>query len=285
MGLSKNSRKLLTLNIHSWIEKDGMKKLEYLADAIVKENFTIIALQEVNQRSGASVIDHHDPMLHEFFMPHERTVIKSDNYALLLVNKLKERGLIYNWFWSPSHIGYDRYDEGLSFLSLLPIVEVRTGYVSATKRFENYRARKVAGIRTDDDTWYYSVHLGRWEDGAERFDNQWENLMRMLKEDMGKSIYLMGDFNSSAQEKDRGYSMVAANGLWHDCYALAQEKDDGNTVHGKIDGWNDEMVTAIRIDYIFKNNKKPVKYSRVIFDGRYYPIVSDHYGVVVCEEG
>ncbi len=41
--------KLLTLNCHSWQEKDQLEKMKYLAKVIFEENYEVVALQEVNQ--------------------------------------------------------------------------------------------------------------------------------------------------------------------------------------------------------------------------------------------
>ena len=39
----------------------------------------------------------------------------------------------------------------------------------------------------------------------------------------------------------------------------------------------------MRIDYIFKNNNKPIYQSKTIFNGTNYPIVSDHFGLYINE--
>lgn len=41
------------------------------------------------------------------------------------------------------------------------------------------------------------------------------------------------------------------------------------------------MFPGMRIDYIWTSRKVPVRSSRVIFNGSYEPIVSDHYGIIV----
>ena len=41
--------KLLTLNVHAWLEANQAEKIEILADTIVEKGYDIIALQEVNQ--------------------------------------------------------------------------------------------------------------------------------------------------------------------------------------------------------------------------------------------
>lgn len=41
---------------------------------------------------------------------------------------------------------------------------------------------------------------------------------------------------------------------------------------------------AKRLDYIFCNTQKKVKSSKVVCNGKNYPVVSDHYGVMIKVE-
>lgn len=41
--------KFLTLNTHSWLEANSLKKLFDLAETIYSENYDVICLQEINQ--------------------------------------------------------------------------------------------------------------------------------------------------------------------------------------------------------------------------------------------
>ena len=60
----------------------------------------------------------------------------------------------------------------------------------------------------------------------------------------------------------------------------------GATVEEEIDGWRDgegggAVKDAKRLDYIFCNTQKKVKSSKVVCNGKNYPVVSDHYGVMI----
>lgn len=74
--------------------------------------------------------------------------------------------------------------------------------------------------------------------------------------------------------------MVKALG-WKDTWELAEEKDDGITVPGAIDGWEEEKTKGMRIDYIWTAQDARVRSSRVIFHGNTEPVISDHFGVAV----
>ena len=41
--------KLLTINVHSWLENNQLEKLDILAKTIVEKKYDVIAMQEVNQ--------------------------------------------------------------------------------------------------------------------------------------------------------------------------------------------------------------------------------------------
>ena len=69
----------------------------------------------------------------------------------------------------------------------------------------------------------------------------------------------------------------------------AEQKDSGVTVEEEIDGWRDgegggAVKDVKRLDYIFCNTQKKVKSSKVVCNGKNYPVVSDHYGVMIKVE-
>ena len=98
--------KLLTLNTHAWLEDNQAEKMDVIAETIVEKGYDIIALQEVNQLMSSPAISQ---------------ALKLDNYGVVLLNKINPRvRQKYSLFWSNSHIGYDKYDEGIAFLTKLP---------------------------------------------------------------------------------------------------------------------------------------------------------------------
>ena len=64
--------KLLTLNVHAWLEANQAEKIEILAETIVEKGYDIIALQEVNQLMSAPAIS---------------PTLKQDNYGVILLNQ------------------------------------------------------------------------------------------------------------------------------------------------------------------------------------------------------
>ena len=48
--------KLLTINVHSWLEENQLEKLNILAKVIVEKNYDVVAMQEVNMEKKVTVI-------------------------------------------------------------------------------------------------------------------------------------------------------------------------------------------------------------------------------------
>lgn len=275
--------RLLTLNTHSLVELDYELKRRCFVTQILREPPDVIALQEVNQSCDAPPIP---PEALVGLVPcREAIVIRQDNPMAAITAELYQEGLAYQWSWLPIKKGYGRYDEGIAVMSRLPIEETRILHVSGVDDYDNWKTRKLLGIRTkmSGESWFYSVHMGWWNDTETSFQEQWRNLQKALQDQ--SRVWLMGDFNSPAERSGEGYDLIRNSG-WHDTYHLAREKDRGITVVGSIDGWKDKGEQAVlecglRMDYIFCREPAVIYSSEVIFNGRMTPRVSDHFGVQV----
>ena len=131
--------------------------------------------------------------------------------------------------------------------------------------------------------WFYSVHMGWWADEEEPFVRHWDEAAARLKKhrDEGRTVWVMGDFNSPCRREGEGYDYIKQSG-WHDTYELAETKDSGITVGKAIDGWREskDEGSGMRIDYIWCSRNIKVCKSEVICNDVNYPVVSDHYGVM-----
>ena len=272
--------KLLTLNTHSLVEENYEQKLQDFAEAVSKERPDIIALQEVNQTASEDAVPECD--LNGYFPADKNAVIRRDNHVYRLVRILAEKGIYYSWTWLPLKLGYDKYDEGIAVMSMSPIADVKAPLVSGINDYYNWKTRKLLGVCTKDapDEWFYSVHFGWWNDPDEPFQNQWARTSQYML--CHSKVWLMGDFNSPAEVRDEGYDMIVRD-CWHDSYMLAEHKDSGITVGHVIDGWRDKIHSGagMRIDHIWCSEKADVKSSEVLFNRINYPVVSDHYGVMI----
>ncbi len=140
--------KLLTINVHAWLEERQDEKLDVLAQTIAEKAYDVIALQEVNQLITADLVTKD---------------LKADNYGLILLEKLRALGQFdYSYYWSNSHIGYDKYEEGIAFLTKLPVYEVDPFYCSQNKSVDSILSRKIMGLTVfyqDQLIDLYSCHI------------------------------------------------------------------------------------------------------------------------------
>lgn len=272
--------KLMTLNTHSLIEENYPQKLRAFASAAARERPQIIALQEVNQTLSAGAVQ---TDIDGYFPCGRDIVIRSDNHVYRAAEMIRGMGLQYYWTWLPVKNGYEKFDEGLAVMSLSPILETDVFTASRNDDYGSWKTRKLIGIRTEEfpDEWFFSVHFGWWNDNGDPFGEQWIKTCRHMKR--YENIWLMGDFNNPAEVRGEGYDMMTSS-YWHDSYELAESKDSGVTVSGKIAGWEKLCGEGIRIDQIWSRKREVVRSSRVVFDGTDYPVVSDHYGVMISYE-
>lgn len=287
--------KLMTLNTHSLQEEHYEQKLEQFAAAISQEQPDIIAMQEVNQTIGAPAAE---AKLLEGFLPvtenssSKTAVVRTDNHAAQAAKRLRDAGVTYYWTWVPAKIGYGKYEEGLALFSKDHRIQAAEAFfISECHDFANWKTRKALGIRTDSSTdWFFTVHMGWWQDEEEPFASQWERLEGALRQktkpqgtDGAAKVWLMGDFNSPAEFRGQGYDCIKQSG-WYDTYTLAEAKDSGITVEGCIDGWRSlseqgTMPEGMRMDQIWCSSPVLVKCSAVWFNGTNGAVVSDHFGV------
>ena len=270
--------KLLTLNTHSLVEDNYSTKLDAFVSAIAEQRPDIIALQEVNQ----TIAETQAVVISEGYVPCvENIVIRKDNHVYKAAELLEGAGVKYYWTWLPLKKGYNKYDEGIALMSRSRIIETDVVRISETDDYNNWKTRKIIGIRTEaaPDEWFFSVHYGWWDDLDEPFQNQWQKTAEYMKK--YSRVWLMGDFNSPAEVRNEGYDMINSGG-WYDSYTLAKTRDNGITVGKVIDGWRDKVsgTDGMRIDQIWCSQKAEIASSEVIFNGANKPVVSDHYGVV-----
>ena len=251
--------KLLTFNTHSLVAGEGERQVSVLAEAILKEKFDVIALQEVNQKIGD----------------------KESNFAFRVVSRMKEMGEDYAWTYLPIKIGYGIYDEGLAFLSRAPLAEIRSGYLSKTHSYDNWKTRMALGIRPEgSEAWFWNLHMSWWEDPDEPFCAQWVRLLSLLSPK--EEVWLMGDFNNPAEIRGEGYDLVRESGFY-DAYELAEKRQGAGTASAGIDGWHGRSVAAesLRIDQIWSSRPRKISFCHTIFDGERYDVISDHFGVAI----
>lgn len=281
--------KLLTLNTHSLLEEHYPEKLCSFVDVIRQEMPDLVALQEVNQTADAAPAQ---PELLEGMYPLSGSIpVREDNHAAHLAQLLRQAGIPCSWIWLPVKLGYSRYDEGVALLSIGRTIRCADFFpITKTRDYQNWKTRKILGVQLDGlDDWFYSVHMGWWQDKEEPFCDQWNVLnCNIAAKKLCGPVWLLGDFNAPAAVRGESYDRILASG-WQDTFLLAQQHDCGYTVPGVIDGWRDKLsdpaAEGMRIDYIFCSRPQDIRTSKVICNGTNYPVVSDHFGIIIETKG
>ena len=280
--------KILTINTHSLQEENYEQKLQWFVEGILREKPDIIAMQEVNQSVDADEIEP-EYLEGQYPVPGCMTIHK-DNHAANVARRLNQAGVKCFWAWMPIKLGYGKYDEGVAILSLgRPIRCTDVFPISKVRDYLNWRTRAVLGVQVEGHPdWFYTVHMGWWDDAQEPFLDQWKTLNACLfTRSLYSAVWLMGDFNAPALVRGQSYDAIAASG-WYDTYHTARIKDNGFTVPGIIDGWRERLkdvnIPGMRLDHIWCSKNRKIISSEVIFNGSHYPIVSDHFGVMITEK-
>lgn len=262
--------KLLTFNSHSIIDKDYERKIEILSNAILKHTPNVIALQEVMQPSNGKPIGDTE------LLGAPNIPIKEGNFAAKLLKKLSEHNLYYHGIYLGFKKAYGAYDEGLAIITSKEISSTEIVQLTEFNDYGNYKTRFALGARIEG-AWFYSLHFNWFDDKDSSFKDEW----RVFKEaiESKKHVWLMGDFNLTPNS--RGYALVSER--YYDTYMLAKEIDNGVTVLGDIDGWENDTAKK-RIDYIFTDKSVEIKSSNTIFNGKNEEIISDHFGVMIEKE-
>ena len=279
MARSKDKLILLTLNTHSWQEADNASCLHCAAEAILKEQPDVIALQEINQPEKAPLAD--PARLAASGWLDGGFAVADRNWALCLAERLRDAGLPYQWSWAFTHLGYKTWAEAVAVFCRDPVRAVRCADISSPDLpQDSWRRRRALALGTAGG-WFCSTHMGWWGDEIDPFIGQWERLKAFTGTLKGP-CYVMGDFNCPAQTRAEGYDRMLLDG-WEDCFARAEDRDGGVTVPGQIDGWRESRVDGLRMDYCMARQPGRTLRSRVIFDGVNHPQISDHYGVLTWE--
>ncbi len=271
--------KLLTLNTHSWLEVHQIPKIFELAQFIVREQVDVVALQEVNQFVESTVVD--TPL--GFVGGADRSV-RQDNYALLLNQFLEQLEYPYYWAWSVSHLGFDRYDEGVAILTRQPFKGCKLVDLSPAYTDQDVARRVAVAVQLGEEfggAWVASTHMSWWKLGeVALFADEFTQLERQMKQLAdGAPVILAGDFNNAAQVQGEGYDLMIERG-WIDTYRVAEQVTGEFTVHKSIHGW-DNLTQALRIDLVLTDRPTRVRTHEVVFPDTDETAISDHSGLLL----
>ena len=267
-AFQREQLKVLVLNLHCYQEENQHDKFNQIAKAIDELEVDIVCLQEVAEywRDGEGDWE--------------------SNAAKLINDKLdKPFHLHTDW----SHLGFDKYREGVAILSRFPLSHHESQYVSESHDIYSIHSRKVVMARVHvpyiGAINVFSAHLSWIEDG---FQGQFQHLHGWAESrhsDDIKATLLCGDFNITAGSS--GYEMVVKSNQYDDQYLAANDQGVFEKIFRVNDEhWQNLLADDYRIDYIFMNkaSQLQVTSAKVLFTEQDYGRVSDHCGYFMTFE-
>jgi len=267
-SFQREQLKVLILNLHCYQEDNQDEKFSTIAKTIDELDIDIVCLQEVAEHWNNGQGDW------------------NSNSAKIINERLsKPYHLHTDW----SHLGFDRYREGVAILSRYPLSDHDAMYVSDSHDVYDINSRKVVTARVYVPyigfIQVYSAHLS-WLEGG--FQEQFQRLSTWAehkKGDATKATLLCGDFNITACST--GYQQVVNSDEYEDQYLAVNKQGVFNQIFKVHDAqWQDLLVDDYRIDYIFMNKNSEIKATsaNVIFTDQDYGRVSDHCGYLMTFE-
>jgi maltose 6'-phosphate phosphatase len=265
---SRRPLKVLILNLHCYQEDHQDRKFSQIAKAINNEAVDIVCFQEVAEHWNHGHGDW------------------ASNSANIINHRLKQSFHLYSdW----SHLGFDKYREGVAILSRYPLTHRQARYVSDSHDIYSIHSRKVVMARLDvpymGSLNVFSAHLSWWEDG---FQQQFQHLCEWAASQSGDGVgatLLCGDFNITAGST--GYRQVVNANQYEDQYLAANAHGLFEKIFRVDDPhWRHYPSDDYRIDYIFMNKGSHLRVTsaRVLFTARDYGQVSDHCGYLMTFE-
>jgi len=267
-SFQREQLKVLILNLHCYQEENQDEKFTQIAKAINEIEADIICLQEVAEywRDGEG---------------------DWESNSAKLINDRLESPFHLHTDWS--HLGFDKYREGVAILSRFPLSHHEAKYVSDSHDIYSIHSRKVVMARAHvpyiGAINVFSAHLSWMEDG---FQGQFQNLHEWAdgaQTDDVKATLLCGDFNITAGTS--GYEYVVNSNQYDDQYLAANEQGVFEKVFRVNDAhWQDLLAEDYRIDYIFMNRESQLQVvsAKVLFTDDDYGQVSDHCGYFMTFE-
>ncbi len=259
---------VMILNLHCYQEDNQQRKFRQIAKAIDEQQADVVCFQEAAEHWN----DGHGDW--------------ASNSVNIINQRLKQpMHLYYDW----SHLGFDKYREGVAILSRYPLHHQHSRYVSDSHDPYSIHSRKV--VMAQIQVPYigainvFSAHLSWWEDG---FQFQFRRLCEWadtLHHENTQATLLCGDFNIAAGSI--GYQQVVNGGQYEDQYLAVNRHGLFEKIFRVNDShWRQFLADDYRIDYIFMNKTAKLRATcaRVLFTEQDYGQVSDHCGYLMSFE-
>jgi maltose 6'-phosphate phosphatase len=266
--ISRKPLAIMILNLHCYQEDNQDYKLTQIAKAINEREADIVCLQEVAEHWNNGAGDW------------------PSNSAKIINDHLRKPYHIYtDW----SHLGFDKYREGVAILSRFQLAGQESRYVSESYDPYSIRSRKV--VMAQMQLPYlglinvFSAHLSWIEDGFKEQFNRLSEWAEEKQTEQVKATLLCGDFNIAAGSE--GYSLVVNSHQYDDQFLAANSPGVFEKVFKVNDPyWQHYLADDYRIDFIFMNKSSElmVTSGTVLFTEQDYGRVSDHCGYLMTFE-
>jgi maltose 6'-phosphate phosphatase len=258
--------KILTLNLHCYQEENQDQKFSTIARAINDLDIDVVCLQEVGELWKNGKGDW------------------SSNAAKIIRERLCQH---YHLYTDWSHIGFDRYREGIAVLSRYEFLMKESSYVSSSQDVHSIDSRKVVMVQVQVPyiglVNVFCAHLS-WPSGG--FFNQFDRLRAWANQGHGDRIaatFLCGDFNIKAGSE--AYQAIVRAGEFEDQYLAVTAKSSFEKIFLKrTANIGCELAKDGRIDFIFMQKRgslQAVAARELFTNGDHYGRVSDHTGYCV----
>ncbi len=261
----RSTLRVLTLNLHCYQESNQDFKFRQIARAIQDFQIDLVCLQEVAENWNDGKGDW------------------ASNAARVINSYLPFQYHLHTDF---SHLGFDRYREGVAILSRHEFSMTDSGYVSDSKDIYDIHARRVVMAQVHVPYFgpvnLFSAHLSWPEDG---FYTQFDRMRNWADECHSENVaatLLCGDFNIKAGSD--AYCHIVRSSAYEDQYLKTINRQAYDRIFRE--GYQD-ISGAIghdgRIDYIFlkKGSRVSSMKGMELFTNQSYGRVSDHTGYLV----
>lgn len=263
--LSHRPLSVMILNLHCYQEDNQADKFRQIAKAIDQQGVDVVCLQEVAEHWNDGYGDW------------------ASNSANIINQLLKKPMQLYSdW----SHLGFDKYREGVAILSRHPLHHCQSRYVSDSHDVYSINSRKVVMAQIDiaylGKINVFSAHLSWWEGGFQQQFQRLSDWAAELADETINATLLCGDFNIAAGSI--GYRQVVEAGQYEDQYLAVNHQGLFQQIFRVNDShWGDSLADDYRIDYIFLNKDAGLQATsaRVMFTEADYGQVSDHCGYLM----
>jgi len=259
---------VMILNLHCYQEDNQDFKFSQIAKAITELEVDVVCLQEVAELWNNGHGDW------------------NTNSAKIINDRLDSP---YHLYTDWSHLGFDKYREGVAILSRFPILKQESKYVSNSHSAHSIDSRKVVMAQVHVPCMglinFFSAHLSWWDGG---FPEQFKRLGKWAASNQTGDVsatLLCGDFNITAGSE--GYNLVVKSNEYDDQFLAANSHGVFEKIFKVNDPhWQHYLADDYRIDYIFMNKASGLRITsgKVLFTDEDYGRVSDHCGYVMTFE-